>query len=181
MRAEASGFKAFVEKNIPKQVNENRRAVSESISVTSQLAQVETREGVLKAVIEPQRIVELPLNGRNPLQLQYLVAGIGGRSGGGGGQAQNQVVPINGQRGNANNYTLDGGDNHGPFFSTPSLSPGIFGAGPPGATLDQRRPLYPLFCSDTNVLSAANSTYHALQATFNKRFSHGFTVLANYT
>jgi hypothetical protein len=30
-------------------------------------------------------------------------------------------------------------------------------------------------------LSAGNSTYHALQATLNKRFSHGFTVLANYT
>jgi len=51
------------------------------------------------------------------------VAGIGGRSAGGGGQAQNQVVPINGQRANGNNYTLDGGDNHDPFFNTPAIFP----------------------------------------------------------
>src|SRR5215468_6452534 len=95
VRAEAAGFKAWVETKIPTQVNENRRvdvamelgAVSESVSVTGQLAQVETREGVLKEVVDSLRIVELPLNGRNPLQLQYLVAGIGGRSAGGGGQA----------------------------------------------------------------------------------------------
>src|SRR3569833_2673339 len=33
----------------------------------------------------------------------------------------------------------------------------------------------------TDMMSLANSTYHALQLTANKRMSHGLTVLASYT
>ena len=71
--------------------------------------------------MDSQRIVELPLNGRNPLQLQYLVAGAGGRAA--QGQAQNESVSINGSRANANNYALDGADNHDPYFNTPAIFP----------------------------------------------------------
>ena len=113
------------------QVNENRRvdialevgSLSESLTVSGEIAQVETREGTLKEVVDSRRIVELPLNGRNPVQLQFLVAGVGARTAGGGGQAQNQIAPINGARGNQNNYTLDGGDNHDPFFNTAAVFP----------------------------------------------------------
>ncbi|MEK7404155.1 MAG: hypothetical protein AAB225_03525, partial [Acidobacteriota bacterium] len=71
--------------------------------------------------VDSDRIVGLPLNGRNPLQLQYLVAGSGGRSD--QGQAQNESVSINGSRTNSNNYMLDGGDNHDPYFNTPAIFP----------------------------------------------------------
>ncbi len=71
--------------------------------------------------MDSRRITELPLNGRNPLQLQYLVAGAGGRAG--QGQAQNASVSINGSRTNSNNYQLDGGDNHDPYFNTPAIFP----------------------------------------------------------
>ena len=57
-------------------------------------------------------------------------------------------------------------------------NPGIYGR--PG-NLNQRRPLYPIFGSIIDMSSQGNSTYHALQATLNKRLSRGFTVLANYT
>ncbi len=131
VRAEAPGFKAFVANGITVQVNENRRvdvtfeigALTDSISVSGELAQVETREGTLKEVIDSKRIEELPLNGRNPLQLQYLVAGVGVHQPGGGGQAENQAVAINGSRSNSNNYTLDGADNSDPFFNTASVFP----------------------------------------------------------
>ncbi len=131
VRIEAQGFKTAIRRDIPVQVNENRRvdvsmevgSVTESLTVTGEIAQVETREGTLKEVVDSQRMVELPLNGRNPLQLQYLVAGVGARAAGGGGQAQNQVAPVNGARNNANNYTLDGGDNHDPFFNTAAIFP----------------------------------------------------------
>ena len=129
LTAQASGFKTFVEDAIQVQVDENRRipiqmalgAVSENITVTAEVAQVETRTGAIKEVIDSARIVELPLNGRNALQLQYLVPGSGGITA--AGQGENDSVSINGLRANANNYTLDGADNHDPFFNTPSVFP----------------------------------------------------------
>ena len=127
--AEAAGFKSGVQENIRVQVDENRRvdfrlevgAVTESITVEAALAQVETREGTLKEVVDAERIVELPLNGRNAIELQYLVAGVGGRTD--RGQQQNPSVSINGSRTNANNYVLDGGDNHDPYFNSPAAFP----------------------------------------------------------
>jgi len=131
LRAEASGFKSFVEKSIRVQVDENRRVpvtmsiggVNESIAVTADVAQVETRESALRQVVDSARIVELPLNGRNPLQLQYLVAGSSASTDPSGGQALNSSVAINGMRANSNNYALDGADNQDPFFNTPSAFP----------------------------------------------------------
>jgi len=127
--AEAAGFKSGVQENIRVQVDENRRvdfrlevgAVTESITVEAAIAQVETREGTLKEVVDAERIVELPLNGRNAIELQYLVAGVGGRTG--RDQQQNPSVSINGSRTNANNYVLDGGDNHDPYFNSPAAFP----------------------------------------------------------
>lgn len=129
--AENTGFKRFVQNGITLQVDENRRvpielqlgSTSENITVTGQVAQVETRSDTLREVIDSARTTELPLNGRNPLQLQYLVAGAGKVSAGGGGQAENDVVSINGSRQNSNNYTLDGADNEDPFFNSPSVFP----------------------------------------------------------
>jgi Carboxypeptidase regulatory-like domain len=127
--AEAAGFKKFIQDNILVQVDENRRVnvafqvgtINESVTVQAEAAQVETRTGTLQQVIDSSRIVELPLNGRNPLQLQYLVAGAGGVVS--AGQEQNDSVSINGSRPNTNNYTLDGADNHDPYFNTPSIFP----------------------------------------------------------
>lgn len=82
VRAELSGFKTFLQENVRVQVGDNRQvnvvlqvgAPSESVSVSTDVSQVETRSGSLREVVDSQRIVDLPLNGRNPLQLQYLVA-----------------------------------------------------------------------------------------------------------
>ena len=129
LTAEAAGFKKFIQDQIQVQVVENRRinvefqigGVNESVTVQAEAVQVETRTGTLQQVIDSSRIVELPLNGRNPLQLQYLVAGAGGVVT--AGQEQNDSVSINGSRPNTNNYTLDGADNHDPYFNTPSIFP----------------------------------------------------------
>ena len=65
------------------------------------------------------------------------------------------------------------------LFMQNELNPTVFGA--TGATADQKRRYYPTFSTITDMLSDANSTYHALQLTANKRMSHGLTVLASYT
>jgi hypothetical protein len=129
LRMEAQGFKSFLLETIQTQVDENRRVdailevgqVTESVSVTAEIAQVETRSGAIREVVDSKRIVELPLNGRNPLELQYLVAGSGARTA--RDQAQNGGVSINGSRANSNNYQLDNGDNHDPYFNSASVFP----------------------------------------------------------
>jgi outer membrane receptor protein involved in Fe transport len=95
--------------------------LEETVVVRAEAAQVDTRAGTLKEVVAQERIVGLPLNGRNALQLQRLVPGAGGVVA--PGQGQNESLSINGSRPNSNNYTLDGGDNHDPFFNTPSVFP----------------------------------------------------------
>src|SRR5205807_7080150 len=91
------------------------------ITVEASAAQVETRSGSLHEVIDSARIVELPLNGRNPLQLQYLVAGAGVIVT--AGQKETDSVSINGSRPNTNNYTLDNADNHDAYFNTAAIFP----------------------------------------------------------
>ena len=127
--AERQGFKKFVQPGIRVQVDENRQVpitlqigdLAESVTVQAESVQVETRSGTLKEVIDSKRIVELPLNGRNALDLQRLVPGAGSVAG--RGQGQNDTISINGSRQNGNNYVLDGGDNHDPYFNSPSVFP----------------------------------------------------------
>ena len=129
VRAQAQGFKTFVQEKIQVQVDENRQvnialevgSLSESVEVQAEVTQVETRSGSIREVVDSQRIVELPLNGRNPLQLTRLVAGSGGVAA--KDQGQNETVSVNGARTNSNNYQLDGGDNHDPYFNAPAIFP----------------------------------------------------------
>src|SRR5437660_3538713 len=123
------GFKEYVQSDVLLQVGENRRSdfkleignVNERIEVEAQAAQVETRRGTVSEVIASRRISDLPLNGRNPVQLQYLVAGVGRR--GGVDQQQNETVSVNGSGFRFNNYALDGSDNMDPFFNTAAPFP----------------------------------------------------------
>lgn len=127
--AERQGFKKFVQTGIRVQVDENRQVpitlqigdVAESVTVEAESVQVETRTGTLKEVIDSKRIIELPLNGRNALDLQRLVPGAGAVAD--RGQGQNNTISINGSRQNGNNYVLDGSDNHDPYFNSPAVFP----------------------------------------------------------
>jgi hypothetical protein len=129
LRAQSPGFKEYVQNDIVLQVGENRRAdfalevgnVNERVEVEAQAAQVETRRGGVSQVIDMSRVSHLPLNGRNPVQLQYQVPGVGRR--GGVDQQQNETVSVNGSGFRFNNYALDGSDNHDPFFNTAAPFP----------------------------------------------------------
>ncbi len=125
----APGFRPFSRAGVRIRVNQTVRLdfrltlepVHQTVTIPEQPAMIETRSGALKSAIDSRRIRELPLNGRNPLELQYLIAGVGWTTA--LGQAQNRGVSINGSRPNTNNYTLDGGDNHDPYFNTPAVFP----------------------------------------------------------
>lgn len=131
LTAEAAGFEKFVQTGIRLQVDQNQNSpirlglgrTTQQVVVNGTQLEVDTRSSTISEVVDSARVQELPLNGRNPLDLQSLVAGATETSAGGGGQAENNVISIDGGRPNENNYTLDGVDNEDPFFGTPSVYP----------------------------------------------------------
>ena len=125
----ASGFRPISRSGIRLEVDQHAwleltltvDTVRQTIEVPTESAFIDTRSGALASTMDAVSITSLPLDGRNPIELQYLVAGVGRRTG--VGQAQNRGVSVNGSRPNMNNYTLDGGDNHDPYFNTPAIFP----------------------------------------------------------
>ena len=116
MEVEADGFKRAVRSGIVLTLQQTARidimlelgAVTEVVDVTAAAPLLETTEATQGQVITNERIVDMPLNGRDYIQLALLSAGatrsIGGRFGG---------YSAGGQRTTQNNYTLDGIDNNG--------------------------------------------------------------------
>jgi hypothetical protein len=79
---------------------------------------VESTSGVLRETIDHVRVSELPLNGRNVLQLQVLIPG----SVSSGSLDQGAGTPgytVNGGIGASNMYSLDGGEYQDAYFNAP--------------------------------------------------------------
>ncbi|MGH9659267.1 MAG: hypothetical protein ACRD96_12040, partial [Bryobacteraceae bacterium] len=93
--------------------------VQETVTVDALVATVDTRAATLNHTVDQKRIVELPLNGRNPADLVLLAAGVAsgaanntGDVGGSAWRPRGQKeITVNGSRNNNLRYTLDGGTN----------------------------------------------------------------------
>src|ERR1051325_10270082 len=140
VRVEKPGFKTVVRNQIELQVQQAARVdfelqvgqVSESIEVQGSAALLSTEDATVGTVIENRRIVELPLNGRNYLQLVSLApnvstgfTGQGQASARQGGIRAAQPISVAGQRTNFNHYRLDGIENPDPNFNTFGVMPSI--------------------------------------------------------
>jgi outer membrane receptor protein involved in Fe transport len=85
--------------------------IEEGVTVSGTSAVVETVGGTVSQIVDERRIRELPLNGRDPLQLQLLLPGV--VVGNGATTMQQQGgISVHGLRGISNNYMLDSGDNN---------------------------------------------------------------------
>lgn len=77
------GFKASQRAGVTLNVNSTVRldfalslgAVSESVSVTADVPLLQTGDSSLRAVVDNKKVIELPLNGRNPFDLIFLAPG----------------------------------------------------------------------------------------------------------
>ncbi len=140
LKIEKPGFKTVIQNQIELQVQFNARVdfelqvgqVSESVEVRGDTALLVTENATVGTVIENKRIVELPLNGRNYLQLVSLAPNVstGFSSQGQAGARQGgiraaQTISVAGQRTNFNHYTLDGVENTDPNFNTFVVMPSI--------------------------------------------------------
>jgi hypothetical protein len=127
MEVSKEGFSKYVQTGIVLQVGTNPTVdpalkignVSESVQVEANAALVETQATGIGAVIENQRILELPLNGRNPTDLVQLSAGavytapavsrsFGGANGG-------QAIAVAGGQSFSTTYLLDGAFHNNPY------------------------------------------------------------------
>jgi hypothetical protein len=122
LKAEKSGFKTVTRPDILIQVQQSARVdvempvgqVNESVEVSATAALLTTENATVGTVVENKRIVELPLNGRNYLQLVSLSPnvsygfGSAGQAGSRqGGDRAGLNISVAGQRSYFNNFTLD--------------------------------------------------------------------------
>jgi len=104
-------------------------AVAETVTVSAQAIDVDTRTATLNTVINQKQIAELPLNGRNILQLTQLTPGTITVTTGGFNQiatrpeAGGQLVSASGGRGNSTTFVLDGGLNEDPYTEVANVAP----------------------------------------------------------
>ncbi|HUC76080.1 MAG TPA: carboxypeptidase regulatory-like domain-containing protein, partial [Vicinamibacterales bacterium] len=139
VKSELEGFKTAT-RDLELQVQQSVRVdftlelgtVSEMTTVAGVAPLVETENATIGTVIENKRIVELPLNGRNYLDLVKLTpnvsaefAGAGQAGSRQGGTRANQELSISGQRREFNYFTLDGVSNTDVNFNTYIFLPSV--------------------------------------------------------
>jgi hypothetical protein len=118
LTAEKEGFRRFIQEGITLVVNQNARvdvtlsvgAVSESVSVTAQPPDVDTRSSTIGELVDRTRIQELPLNGRNAMALARVIPGVttvGAPTAPTNGRNGPRVV-VGGARDTQNEFRLDG-------------------------------------------------------------------------
>jgi hypothetical protein len=140
VQVEAKSFPKQVRENIELQVGQIAKIdfslqvgnVTETIQVTGGAPVLQSESAELGTVIENKRIVDLPLNGRNYLQLVSLAPGAttnGPASSQGqqrmGGARNSFALNVAGQRVHFNHFLLDGIENTDPNFNTYLLLPSI--------------------------------------------------------
>jgi outer membrane receptor protein involved in Fe transport len=115
----APGFKIYKREGISLNVQDRLRVdaqmevggKTEQILVSGEIAPVQTDTSSLGQVISAQQVVDMPLNGRNYVNLASLTTGVINTSTGTNGNTAG-AFSSNGTRGDLNNYLLDGIDNN---------------------------------------------------------------------
>ena len=97
--------------------------VKETIEVSGAAPALETVSSSVRSVVRRELIEDLPLNGRNALDLATLLPGAVNQGGARVSLSQENGVSVNGARGSDNNVLLDGGANVDVYNGTPNSLP----------------------------------------------------------
>lgn len=97
--------------------------VTETVNVQESAVSIDTESASVGQVVTQQQVSQLPLNGRNFLQLLFLGAGAVETTGEQGGMRRGagNAISINGSRPTSNNYMLDGTANTDTALGTPAV------------------------------------------------------------
>jgi len=133
--ADAPAFKRTRRSGVVIEVNQRARIdltlqvgdVQESVQVAADIINVDTYSASINETVDSRRVADLPLNGRQALQLQSLLPGVVLAA---QGQAAsfialntNLTFSINGSRPSASLYMLDGAINMDMYNNTPAAFP----------------------------------------------------------
>ncbi len=128
-----TGFKKFVRRDIGVDLNQvvgvditlQVGATSETVEVTGRPPVIDTSSTQLGAVVNERSSTQLPLNERDVYQLLQLQPGVQSQLGNDTfyGSDRPGVVTVNGGRGRANNYSVNGGDGNDLFANLPAVQP----------------------------------------------------------
>ena len=142
VKVELQGFQSKVRNAVELQVQQTIRldfslelgSVEVAVEVTGSAPMINATDATVGTVIENKQILELPLNGRNFINLVSLSPNVssdwaggggGGASGRQGGDRSTQNFAVAGQRREYNQYTLDGIVNQDVNFNTYAFLPSI--------------------------------------------------------
>jgi len=127
------GFKKNVRRSITLDVNQvvtlnmtmQLGESKEIVDVTSEAPLVETSSTQLGTVVNDRAIVQLPLNERDTYQFLSLQPGVQSQVGADlyFGSGNTGSVSVNGGRGRANNFSVNGGDANDLFANLPTVQP----------------------------------------------------------
>ncbi|SEC05818.1 TonB-dependent receptor [Terriglobus roseus] len=138
----ASGFKVTKTGDLAVEAGDRARNdtrlelgnVSETISVEAQTPLLQSENATVSSTVTAQAVQDLPLNGRNYVQLVQLVPGANEGPGNGltsGGRPddrrQSSSISVNGQDDTLNNFTIDGFDNNERVIGTSGVRPNVEG------------------------------------------------------
>ena len=121
----ARGFRGLSQKNITLQADQSLTinatlqvgAAEQTVTVSGEPPQVDTATAALSQVVDEQRMVDMPLNGRNAATLTLLTAGTATTPSNGVDQGSTKTFPAgitiatNGARQSQISWNLDGGNN----------------------------------------------------------------------
>ena len=140
VRMEAAGFKAYVVQELSIAAGDRARVdavmqvgqVSESVTVTTEAPVLQTDSATLGTLLDHKAVQDIPLNGRNYIQLAQLAPGVTPGPGNAlssgtrpDDRRQSSAFSVNGQDPVANNNMIDGADNNERVIGTIGVRPSI--------------------------------------------------------
>ncbi len=118
-----TGFVLSVDQKIRVNLTLKAGEVTSTVTVSAQAIALDTDSEALSQLVSTRQVEQLPLNGRNFMQLLLVTPGavtVGGEQGT-MRQGEGNAMSVNGGRPEGNNYTLDGLDNTDPALVTPAV------------------------------------------------------------
>jgi Carboxypeptidase regulatory-like domain/TonB-dependent Receptor Plug Domain len=132
LKVEAAGFQGYQQKGIVLQVDQSLTinaamqvgSSTQTVEVSASQTSINLVDATVSHVVDQQRIEDLPLNGRDTLQLQYIMPGVSyDNDNVSHGQGQHEGTVVNGNRPGSNYYLLDGVDMTDSYLSTAPVFP----------------------------------------------------------
>ena len=128
---EMQGFKKSTTKDLTLQVDQVVRievklevgSVTEVVEITGQAALLNTEQSSTGSVVDRQKIIDFPLNGRNFVQLALLLPGV--NTGDGGSGSIGGGISISGMRPEQNSFLLDGTVNSDQYQNQLVIRPSV--------------------------------------------------------